>query len=136
MSEKRIIKASEVEAAGVNVEKVDYEIRKFGDKVYKHVPLDEQPLAMEDQSDLPDPDFSAESLAESDSAENQVQLERFYGDEGELTGLKITCRCGEVIDLEFTREQDELPAADSPVEATPPVATEQPPPMEPETATE
>ena len=38
-----------------------------------------------------------------------MELERFYDDQGELAGLKITCRCGEVIELEFTRDQDELP---------------------------
>jgi hypothetical protein len=42
-----------------------------------------------------------------DSGDHQVRIERFYDDDGELQGLQITCRCGEVIDLEFTREEDE-----------------------------
>ncbi len=118
MVEKRVIKASEIESSGINVEKVDYEIRKFGNKVYKHAPLDEQPVAMEDQVEYPEPGATDENPADD---EPQVQLERFHGDQGELTGLKITCRCGEVIELEFTREQDELP----------PGADEQAPPAQP-----
>jgi hypothetical protein len=109
MAEKRVIKASEVEASGINVEKVDYEIRKFGNKVYKNAPLDEQPMTYEDQANPAGSGLTDGNPADSDSEEPQVELERFYGDQGELVGLKIICRCGEVIELEFTREQDELP---------------------------
>ena len=106
MADKRVIKASDIEAAGVKVEKVDYEIRKFDSKVYKHAPLDEQPIAIENQGIPSEHGDTEENLAED---EPQVELERFYDDQGELAGLKITCRCGEVIELEFTRDQDELP---------------------------
>ncbi len=118
MAEKRIIKASEVEGSGINVEKVDYVIRKFDDKVYKSIPLDEPLVAMEDNAGLapPRPDDEAPPGGEKP----QVSIERFHGDDGELTGLKIICRCGEVIELEFTREQDELPPPDSSVAGEPP----------------
>ena len=124
MSEKRVIKAREVQEGAVNVEKVDYEIRKFGEKVYKHVPLDEEAVAMEDQADLPEPEYN-DNNPEQDAEEEQVQLERFYGEDGELSGLKITCRCGEVIELEFTRDEDQMlaeqpqqPAEEKIVDAT------------------
>ncbi len=134
MAEKRIIKASEIEGSGINVEKADYVIRKFDDKVYKSIPLDEPPVAMEENAGLAAP--RPDDEAPGDSEKPQVSIERFHGDDGELTGLKITCRCGEVIELEFTREQDELPPADSSVAATAPVAGEQPPPPEPEAPVE
>ena len=113
MAEQKIIKARDLESSGASVEKVDLGLRKFANNVFKNVPLDEEPVAMEVEAPVPDSP-GEEGIDGADGDEHQVRIERFYNDDGELTGLQITCRCGEVIDLEFTRDEDETLPESSP----------------------
>jgi len=112
---KKIIKAENLEKMGTKVESVDIGTRKFYAKVFKDVPVDEQSVEMEEavpiEPDTAEPDTAGPDTAgpeaagpEEDQQEEQVKLERFHNEEGELIGLRITCKCGEVIDLEFTRD--------------------------------
>jgi hypothetical protein len=105
---KKIIKADTLEKMGTRVETVDLEKRKYGDRVFKDAPVDENPVDMEEA--VPNEPVSGEQeAAKPDTAEPEEQqegakLERFHDEEGALTGLRITCKCGEVIELEFTRD--------------------------------
>ena len=107
---KKIIKAENLEKMGTKVESVDIGTRKFYAKVFKDVPVDEQSVEMEEavpiEPDTAGPDTAGPEAAgpEEDEQGEQVKLERFHNEEGELIGLRITCKCGEVIDLEFTRD--------------------------------
>jgi hypothetical protein len=106
MADKKIIKARELESSGARVENVNLGIRKFHDKVFKEMSPDEKPVALEAETPAPDFDDLGGPDAADGGGEHQVRIERVYSDAGDLAGLTITCRCGEVIELEFTREDD------------------------------
>ena len=103
--QKKVIKASAAETMGAKVEKVDFGIRKFGNKVFKDVRVSEEPVELE-KTELPAEDVPPEQEAQSgqDEEKKEVELEKSYDDDGNLAGLVIRCRCGEVIELEFTRD--------------------------------
>lgn len=104
-SSKKIIKAENLKKMGTKVESVDIGTRRFYAKVFKDVPVDEQSVEMQEAAPI-EPDTAEPEAAEpeEDEQEEQVKLERFHNEKGELIGLRITCKCGEVIDLEFTRD--------------------------------
>ena len=104
---KKIIKADTLEKTGVKVETVDLEKRKYGDRVFKDAPVGENPVDMQEAAPIEPVSVEPEAVEpDMPSGEDQeeVKLERFHDEEGALTGLRITCKCGEVIDLEFTRD--------------------------------
>ena len=76
------------------VEKVDLTGRRFGDNLFKDVSVGEDTVELE----IP------EEIAPQEYEEKEVELERFYDDSGNLTGLRIRCKCGEVIELEFAQD--------------------------------
>jgi len=45
-----------------------------------------------------------EEQVEENEEKKEVELEKSYDDDGNLVGLVIRCKCGEVITLEFTRD--------------------------------
>lgn len=99
VAQKKIIKADAVEVIGARVEKVDFGGRKFGNKVFKDAPVNEEPVELE-KTELP----VEEEQAEEGDEKKEVELEKSYDDDGNLIGLIIRCKCGEVIGLEFTRD--------------------------------
>ncbi len=103
--EKKIIKAEDLKKTGTKVETVDLGKRKFNAKLFKGVQVNDQPIELE-KAAQGEPDAAEPEAAEPQEGEQdeQVKLEQFHNEEGELTGLRITCKCGEVIDLEFTRD--------------------------------
>ena len=97
---KKIIKADNLEKMGLKVENVDLGgKRTFTSKVFKDTPVDEHPVEMEEAAPA-----ELEAVEPDVGEEEQVKLERFHDEEGALIGLRITCKCGEVIDLEFSRD--------------------------------
>ena len=52
-------------------------------------------------------DVGQENLPESEPINQEVQVESFRRDNGEIAGVRITCKCGEVVDLEFSYEDVE-----------------------------
>ena len=102
---KKIIKAGNLEKMGTKVESVDLGTRRFNARVFKDVPVDEQSVEMEEAAPIQPDTVEPEAAGpEEDEQKEQVKLERFHNEEGELIGLRLTCKCGEVIDLEFTRD--------------------------------
>lgn len=98
-AQKKIIKADAVEMMGAKVEKMDFDGRKFGNKIFKDAQVSEEPVELE-KTELPD----EEEQVKGDEEKKEVELEKSYDDDGNLTGLVIRCKCGEVIELEFTRD--------------------------------
>lgn len=98
-AQKKIIKADAVEVMGAKVEKVDFGKRKFGNKIFKDAQVSEEPVELE-KTELP----VEEEQVEGDEEKKEVELEKSYDDDGNLIGMVIRCRCGEVIELEFTRD--------------------------------
>jgi len=92
-AQKNIIKASTIKMTGAKVEKVNITDRKFGNNIFKDVPISEGAVELE-----------AVKPAEGQKDERKVELEKFYDQAGNLTGLRIICKCGEVIELEFTQD--------------------------------
>ena len=114
MVEKKVIKARDLQQSGVNVERLDYGHRGYHDKVYKDADVGEEAVPMEERADLVQPgDYSGREEAAGEV--HGVQIQRRYDDDGCLTGLEITCRCGEVTELEFTYDAE----APAPGEETP-----------------
>ncbi|MBN2289346.1 MAG: hypothetical protein JXQ83_08435 [Candidatus Glassbacteria bacterium] len=109
-SSKKVIKAASLEKMGARVETVDLGGRKFTERVFKSMPVDENPVEMEEagpeEPAAAGPEAAGAGEGESAAGEQpeQVKLERFHDEEGVLIGLRVTCKCGEVIDLEFTRD--------------------------------
>lgn len=97
-AQKKIIKADAVKMMGTRVETVEFGGRRFGEKVFKKVSVDNAAVEMEAEF----PEISEEGTGEQKAGE--VKLEKFYDDQGNLTGLKIRCKCGELIELEFPRD--------------------------------
>ncbi len=98
-AQKKIIKADAVEMKGAKVEKVNFDGRKFGNNIFKDAQVSEEPVELK-KTELPD----EEEQVKGDEEKKEVELEKSYDDDGNLTGLVIRCTCGEVIELEFTRE--------------------------------
>ena len=98
-AQKKIIKADAAEVMGAKVEKVDFGGRRFGNRIFKDVQVNEEPVELE-KTELP----VEEEQPEGDEEKKEVELEKSYDDDGNLTGLVIRCKCGEVIQLEFTRD--------------------------------
>ena len=98
-AQKKIIKADAVEVMGAKVEKVDFGKRKFGNKIFKDAQVNEEPVELE-KTELP----VEEEQVEGDEEKKEVGLEKSYDDDGNLIGMVIRCKCGEVIELEFTRD--------------------------------
>ncbi|HUU29611.1 MAG TPA: hypothetical protein VM123_17555 [archaeon] len=92
-AQDKIIKADTAKIMGKRIEKVELTERKFGTRVFKNVPVGENAVELE----MPD-------QTELQAEEKKVELERFYDKGGNLTGVRITCKCGEVIELEFTQD--------------------------------
>lgn len=97
-AQKKIIKAEAVKMMGSRVEAVDFSGRRFGEKVFKKVSVDNEAVELEAEF----PQAPEEETGEQKAGE--VKLEKFYDDQGNLTGLKIRCKCGELIELEFPRD--------------------------------
>ena len=105
---KKIIKADTLEKTGARVETVDLEKRKYGDRVFKDARIDEKPVEMQEAAPS-EPVLEEQKSVNQDTEvteeqEQGAKIERFHDEEGVLTGLRITCKCGEVIDLEFTSD--------------------------------
>ena len=98
-AQKKIIKADAAEMMGTKVEKVDFSARRFGNKVFKDVQVSHEPVELE-KTELPVED----EQVEADQDKTEVELEKSYDEEGNLIGLVIRCKCGEVIELEFARD--------------------------------
>jgi len=98
-AQKKIIKADTVEKMGAKVEKVDFGGRRFGNKIFKDVRVSEEPVEL-GKTELP----VEEEKPREEEEEKEIELEKSYDDDGNLKGLIIRCKCGEVIELEFTRD--------------------------------
>ena len=97
---KNIIKSDDVEMMGAKVEKVDPAAgRKFGSRIYKGVVVGEETV------EIKKTEFQ-ETAAEpaSEAEEKEISVDKSFDEEGNLTGLVIHFKCGEVIELEFTRD--------------------------------
>ena len=94
-AQKKIIKADAVKMMGTRVETVEFGGRRFGEKVFKKVSVDNEAVEMEAEF----PEIPEEGTGEKKAGE--VKLEKFYDEQGNLTGLKIHCKCGDLIELEF-----------------------------------
>jgi len=90
---KKIIKAESLKPQPLKVEKVNLTQRRFKDRVFKNVQLNGTTLEFGEQFD-----------PEAPAGQAPIGLEKHYDDAGVLTGVRITCRCGEVIELEFTQD--------------------------------
>jgi len=97
-AQKKIIKADAVKMMGTRVETVEFDGRRFGEKVFKKLSVDDEAVGMEAEF----PEIPEQGTGEQKTGE--VKLEKFYDDQGNLTGLKIRCKCGELIELEFPRD--------------------------------
>jgi len=94
---KRIIKASKVASGEVHVETVRLGMRRFHDKVFKDMPA-------EGRVELGETAGADEFHAGSHVAGGEVQVQKEYDDRGVLRSVRLTCKCGEVIELEFSEE--------------------------------
>ncbi len=95
--QKNVIKAEILRQLGSQVEKVELESRRFGDRVFHHLPVEEgEAVGL--------PSAGSESSPAEETIPGELEIERFYDDQGVLTALRLRCRCGEVIELEFTTE--------------------------------
>jgi len=102
---KKIIKAGNLEKMGTKVETVDLGAqRRFHARVFKDIPVDEKPVEMEEAAPAELEDDQVEGAEAEAEDQEQVKIERFHDEQGELIGLRITCKCGEVVDLEFTHD--------------------------------
>ena len=99
-AQKKIIKADAAEMMGAKVEKVNFGGRKYGNKIFKDAQVNEEPVELE-KTELP---VEEEQQVELDEEKKEVKMEKSYDDDGNLVGLHIRCKCGEVIELEFTRD--------------------------------
>ncbi|MEA2062794.1 MAG: hypothetical protein U9P14_03765 [Gemmatimonadota bacterium] len=103
MSARKIIKAGSPEASDIKVGNVELGGMRFGSKVLKDAKIEDQPLEMNKASSTDGQGGGATEEA-APSTGKEVQLESSLNEDGDLVGLRITCKCGEVIDLEFTRD--------------------------------
>ena len=104
MSARKIIKAGSPEASDIKVENVELGGMRFGAKVFKDVEIEGQPLEMNKASSTDGQEGGGATEEAAPSAGKEVRLESSLNEEGDLVGLRITCKCGEVIELEFTRD--------------------------------
>ena len=101
-AQKKVIKADSLKELGISVEKVEYGGVKFNARVFKDVKMNDRAVELGGE----EIEYE-EALAAPQTPPDQElkpQIEQFHDAEGNLTGLKITCRCGEVIELEFSGE--------------------------------
>ncbi|MFH1071112.1 MAG: hypothetical protein V1794_15945 [Candidatus Glassbacteria bacterium] len=101
-AQKKILKADSLKEMGIKVEKVEYGGMKFGKKIVKNVQVNDHPVDLGSRE--PEYDKEAQAADTPPPEENKPEIEQYHDGEGNLIGLKITCRCGEVIQLEFSRD--------------------------------
>ena len=94
---KKIIKASKVASGEVHVETVRLGMRRFHDKVFKD-------MASEGRVELGETAGGHDSVAGSHGGGGEVEVLKEYDDRGVLQSVRLTCKCGEVIELEFSEE--------------------------------
>jgi hypothetical protein len=94
---KKVIKASKVASGEVHVETVRLGMRRFHDKVFKDMPS-------EGRVELGEASGAGESHAGGHASGDEVQVQKEYDDRGVLQSVRLTCKCGEVIELEFSEE--------------------------------
>ena len=92
-AQKNIIKAGTLDMKASKIEKVNLSEKTFSRNVLKHVPVSENSVELE----VPE-------IEQPSKEEKEIELESFYDDEGNLTGVRIKCKCGELIELEFYRD--------------------------------
>lgn len=95
---KSIIKASQIKSEDIHVETVHLGKRRFGDKVFKGV----DPEGKVELSGITPAEESGTPAHER--CGDDVEVEKSYDEDGALTSIRLTCKCGEVIELEFTQE--------------------------------
>ncbi len=91
---KKVIKADKVASGEVHVETVRLGMRRFHDKVFKD-------LQDEGRVELGEAPHAAE-VGQGGSGE--VDVQKTYDERGVLQSVRLVCRCGEVIELEFSED--------------------------------
>ena len=124
---KKIIKADSEEARQINEKNDRIGKRRFGESLFHG--MNPNAASQSEVVNAPDTQDNEQEIPSGDEpVSREVQLESFRRDNGEIAGVRITCKCGEVIDLEFSYEdagedsdlfdedygpdKEEVPAAD------------------------
>ena len=104
-----IIKAGEIKETGISVETIDLSEHKFNARVLKNIEVSDIPVERE-LAGVPAKAASEKSVSEpsgqeADQPENEtIEFDKIYDEQGNLSGLNIRCKCGELIELEFTQD--------------------------------
>ena len=97
-SNKKVIKASRLKSEDIHVETLQLGERRFHHKVFK----DTTPEGKVEMSGInPGEEFKAHPHGHD---KGDVQVEKNYDDDGTLKSIRLTCKCGEVIELDFEQE--------------------------------
>jgi hypothetical protein len=94
---RKVIKASKVASGEVHVETVRLGMRRFHDSVFKD-------LESEGRVVLGEAAHSAETAEGSHEGSGEVSVQKTYDASGVLQSVRLVCKCGEVIELEFSEE--------------------------------
>ncbi|MCE5272208.1 hypothetical protein LLH00_13100 [bacterium] len=94
---KKVIKADKVASGEVHVETVRLGMRRFHDKVFRDLPE-------EGRVELGEAPYARDAAEDGHGAGGEVEVQKTYDDRGVLQSVRLVCRCGEVIELEFSEE--------------------------------